>query len=171
MGAIEKTGTQKTHAEQLHESQLKKKRQFQANVSLTWLVLFILLLLVFSSYEFKSSNGVTELSIWQYQTVTKDGREVLEKTRTVLTSLPFGLSGEGITIKTILVDRTFVRENFSFIAGGLYWTVRISLFSIILATILALLAALTHLVLFMFPSFEGRPFIYRSCSSSLHFHN
>ena len=148
MGAIEKIGTQKTHAERLHESQLKKKRQFQANVSLTWLVLFVLLLLVFSSYEFKSANRVTELSIWQYQTVTKDGREILEKTRTVLASAPFGFPGEGITIKTILVDRTFVRENFSFIAGGLYWTIRISFFSIILATILAILAALARLSTF-----------------------
>ena len=142
------TGAQKTHAERLHEAQQKKKRQFQANVSLTWLLLFLLLLLVFSSYEFKSSNGVTEFSIWQYQTITKDGRDMLEKTRTVITSVPFGLPNEGITLKTILVDRAFVKENFSFIASGLYWTIRISLFSIILATILAIFAALARLSTF-----------------------
>jgi len=139
---------EKTHAEQLHEGDLQKKRRFRTNVSLTWLVLFLLLLLIFSSFELRSSNGITELSSWQYQTVMKDGREILEKTRTVALTLPIGLPNEGITLKTILVDRTFVRENFKFIAGGLYWTVRISLFSIILATFLALLAALARLSTF-----------------------
>jgi polar amino acid transport system permease protein len=142
------TGTQKTHAQQLHEAQLQKKRQFQANVSLTWLILFLLLLLIFSSYEIKSSNGTTEFSLWQYETVIKDGKEALQKTRSVISAIPFGLPDEGITLKTILVDRDFVKENFSFIAGGLYWTVRVSLFSIILATILALLAALARLSTF-----------------------
>lgn len=142
------TGTKKTHVEQLYESQQRNKRRFQGNVSLTWLVLFLFLLLIFSSYEIKSSNGVTELSLWQYQTVTKDGREILEKTRTVITSIPIGLPNEGVTLKTILVDRTFVKENFKFIAGGLYWTIRVSFFSIILATILAILAALARLSTF-----------------------
>ncbi|MCK6540360.1 MAG: amino acid ABC transporter permease [Anaerolineales bacterium] len=151
MGTVAKTeaSVPKTHAQQLHESQLQRKRRFQANVSLTWLVLFLFLLLIFSSYEVKLSNGTTELSLWQYEKVTReDGREVLERTRTVIATLPFGLSGEGVTVKAILIDRNFVRENFSFIAGGLYWTVRISLFSIILATILALLAALARLSTF-----------------------
>lgn len=138
----------KTHAEQLHEAQLQKKRRFQANVSLTWLALFLLLLLIFSSFEFKSSNGVTEISLWQYEKVLKDGREILEKTRTVISSVPFGLPGEGVTINAILIDRTFILENFKFISSGLYWTIRISFFSICLATLLALLAALARLSTF-----------------------
>ena len=139
---------EKTHAEQLYEAQLQKKRRFQANVSLTWLVLFLFLLLIFSSYEFKSANGVTEISLWQYEKVMKDGKEVLEKTRTVASTLPFGLSGKGVTVKAILIDRAFVLENFKFISGGLYWTIRISVFSISLATLLALLAALARLSTF-----------------------
>jgi polar amino acid transport system permease protein len=72
----------------------------------------------------------------------------LEKTQNVISTLPFGLSGEGVTINAILIDRTFVLENFKFISSGLYWTIRISFFSITLATLLALLAALARLSTF-----------------------
>ena len=143
-----KVANGKTHAEELHEAQLQKKRRFQTNVSLTWLALFLFLLLIFSSIEFKSSNGVTEISVWQYEKVLKDGKEILEKTQNVISTLPFGLSGEGVTINAILIDRTFVLENFKFISSGLYWTIRISFFSITLATLLALLAALARLSTF-----------------------
>lgn len=55
--------------------------------------------------------------------------------------LPFGLSG-------IQLDSTFIAENWSFIAGGISATIGISLLSITLATILALLAALGRLSTF-----------------------
>lgn len=51
----------------------------------------------------------------------------------------------GIQLKTIKLDRTFISENASFIASGVGVTIGISLLSIGLATILALLAALGRL--------------------------
>lgn len=134
-----------SQAELLYAAQKRQVRQFRLNVVLSWIVLLLLLLLVFSSLEFKSANGVTELSSWQYQEVLKDGKKILQKTQTVLFSLPYGLPGNGIDLTTITIDRNFISQNFRFIAGGLYWTLRVSLLSIGLATILALLAALGRL--------------------------
>lgn len=64
--------------------------------------------------------------------------------------LVLAFSGQEITIgsKTfsgIQIDTEFMRKNLSFIAGGLGETIRISLLSIALAMILALLAALGRL--------------------------
>ena len=62
-------------------------------------------------------------------------------------------SGQSITIGSqtfngIKIDTDFMRNNLSFIAGGLGETIRISLLSIALAMILALLAALGRLSTF-----------------------
>jgi len=67
--------------------------------------------------------------------------------------LVFAFSGQSITIgsKTfsgIQIDTQFMRDNLAFIAGGLGETIRISLMSIALAMILALLAALGRLSTF-----------------------
>jgi len=67
--------------------------------------------------------------------------------------LVFAFSGQDITIgsKTfsgIQVDTEFIKSNLTFIAGGLGETVKISIMSIILAMILALLAALGRLSTF-----------------------
>lgn len=60
--------------------------------------------------------------------------------------LLFLFSGQNILgIKTIQIDGKFIQDNLLFIAGGLSETIRISLLSIALATILALLAALGRL--------------------------
>ncbi|MBI3153189.1 MAG: amino acid ABC transporter permease [Chloroflexi bacterium] len=142
----------KSQAELLYEIQLRKERQFRGNVAITWVLLVLFLLLVFSSLEIRSSNGTTELAIWTFEKVTKDGREILEKTRTGIATFSIGLPNEGITLNTILVDKNFIAQNFTFIARGIYWTIRISLFSIALATILALLAALARL--------SSVPFVY-----------
>lgn len=142
----------KSQAELLYEIQLRKERQFRGNVAITWVLLVLFLLLVFSSLEIRSSNGTTELAIWTFEKVTKDGREILEKTRTGIVTFSIGLPNEGITLNTILVDKNFIAQNFTFIARGIYWTIRISLFSIALATILALLAALARL--------SSIPFVY-----------
>ena len=48
-------------------------------------------------------------------------------------------------IKTIQIDFEFMRNNIFFIAGGIWQTLLVSVLSIILATILALLAALGRL--------------------------
>lgn len=55
------------------------------------------------------------------------------------------LSIGGIQLKTINLDTEFIRKNITFIAGGITQTIIISILSIILATILALLAALGRL--------------------------
>lgn len=58
------------------------------------------------------------------------------------------LSFAGIDFNTIKLDREFINENASFIAGGVWVTIYVSLFSISLATVLALLAALGRLSTF-----------------------
>jgi polar amino acid transport system permease protein len=55
------------------------------------------------------------------------------------------LSIGGLTFTTIKVDSAFIHENIFFIAGGVGETLRISILSIALAMILALLAALGRL--------------------------
>ncbi len=55
------------------------------------------------------------------------------------------LSIGGIQLKTINLDTEFISKNITFIAGGITQTILISILSIILATILALLAALGRL--------------------------
>ena len=68
----------------------------------------------------------------------------------MLLFLIFLFSGISITIgghtfKTIHLDSAFIKENIGFIASGVGVTIGISILSIILATILALLAALGRL--------------------------
>jgi polar amino acid transport system permease protein len=55
------------------------------------------------------------------------------------------ISIAGIQLKTINLDSEFIQSNLTFIAGGITQTIYISALSIILATILALLAALGRL--------------------------
>lgn len=67
--------------------------------------------------------------------------------------LVFTFSGQEITIGSrtfsgIQVDTEFIKNNMAFIAGGLGETIKISVMSIILAMILALLAALGRLSTF-----------------------
>jgi polar amino acid transport system permease protein len=138
----------KSQAELLYEVQQRKERHFRANVALTWVLLLLFLLFIFSSLEIKSANGITEFSSWKYEKVTKDGKEALVKTQNTFLTLPFGLPNDGVKLTTIVIDQAFIKANFRFIAGGLYWTLRISFFSITLATVLALLAALGRLSTF-----------------------
>ena len=95
----------KSQADLIFEAQRRKELHFKANVALSWMVLIIILIFLFS--------------------------------------------GQNIAgIKTIKLDTTFIRDNLLFIAGGLGETIKISLLSIALATILALLAALGRLSTF-----------------------
>jgi len=67
----------------------------------------------------------------------------------LLLFLIFLFSGSDVLgIQTIQLDTEFIKENLVFIAGGLGETIRISLLSIMLATLLALLAALGRLSTF-----------------------
>ncbi|HXF86276.1 MAG TPA: amino acid ABC transporter permease [Anaerolineales bacterium] len=94
--------TEKSHVELLHEAQLRKAQQFRRNVTLSWGILFLLLVYLFSGQSF-------------------------------------------LGFKTIQLDYEFIRNNVSFIAGGIGQTLLVSFLSITLATFLALLAALGRL--------------------------
>ena len=92
----------KSQADLIFEAQNRKLLQFNANVAISWMVLILILLFLFSGQN---------------------------------------IGG----FKTIKLDTNFIKENLLFIAGGLAETIKISLLSILLATILALLAALGRL--------------------------
>ena len=100
------SGEAKSQAELLYEAQMRKESRFRLNVGLTWLLLLVILIFIFSGQ-----------------------------------ALPFGLH-------TIKLDTTFMSDNLRFIAGGINTTIGISLLSIILATALALFAALGRLSTF-----------------------
>ena len=91
-----------TQAELLYEAQQRQVRNFRRNVILSWGILLVLLLYLFSGQSFLGS-------------------------------------------RTINLDFEFIRENIGFIAGGIPQTLLVSLLSITLATVLALLAALGRL--------------------------
>jgi len=91
-----------SQAELLYEAQQRRNRQFRTNVSLSWGLMLLILVYLFSGQDF-------------------------------------------LGIKTISLDYEFIRNNIGFIAGGIPQTLLVSFLSIILATILALLAALGRL--------------------------
>jgi polar amino acid transport system permease protein len=91
-----------SQAELLFEAQQRQSRSFRRNVGLSWGILLLILLYLFSGQNF-------------------------------------------LGIKTIDLDFEFVRDNIGFIAGGIPQTLWVSFLSIVLATILALLAALGRL--------------------------
>lgn len=91
-----------SQAELLYESQQRKSRRFRTNVALSWGILLLILLYLFS------------------------GQNILG-------------------IRTIRLDYEFIQNNMLFIAGGIWQTLLVSVLSITLATILALLAALGRL--------------------------
>ena len=91
-----------SQADLLYEAQQRRDRRFRTNVSLSWGVMLLILVYLFSGQDF-------------------------------------------LGIKTIELDTEFIRNNITFIAGGISQTLLISFLSIILATVLALLAALGRL--------------------------
>jgi len=91
-----------SQADVLYEAQQRRDRRFRTNVSLSWGVMLLILVYLFSGQNF-------------------------------------------LGIKTIALDTEFIRNNITFIAGGISQTLLISFLSIILATVLALLAALGRL--------------------------
>lgn len=102
-------GLGKGLADQLFEAQQRKKRAFTTNVAISWIILLLIMVYLFSG-----------------------------------TSLSLG----GIQLRTIRLDRVFIQENLTFVASGAGVTIGISLLSIALATILALMAALGRLSTF-----------------------
>ncbi len=146
------TGEKKSQADLLFEAQKRKQNQFRLNVTLSWIALLVFLVFLFSGIEIKSSNGATSISVWRFRTVTENEREIRKKVENVISTIPVGLAGEGISFKSIIVDGEFIRENIDFVAAGIIQTIRISVLSILFAMTLALLAALGRL--------SKNPFIY-----------
>ncbi len=99
----------KSQAELLYELQKRKEMHFKTNVALSWFMLVLILIFLFSGQ-----------------------------------SLQIG----SFTFNTIKVDTEFMLNEIDFIAEGLGETIRISVLSIILAMLLALLAALGRLSTF-----------------------
>jgi polar amino acid transport system permease protein len=91
-----------SQADLLYEAQQRQARNFRTNVGLSWGILLLILVYLFSGQNF-------------------------------------------LGIRTIHLDVEFIRNNMFFIAGGLGQTLLVSLLSISLATLLALLAALGRL--------------------------
>jgi polar amino acid transport system permease protein len=91
-----------SQAELLYEAQQRKNRHFRANVILSWGILLLLLLYLFSGQSFLGT-------------------------------------------RTVALDYEFIRNNIGFIAEGIPQTLLVSILSISLATVLALLAALGRL--------------------------
>ena len=106
LGHSNKLDEPKTQGELIFDAQNRTKRIFTINVAISWGLLLLFLMFLFS--------GVT-----------------------------FTLGGK--TFKTIHLDAAFIKENIGFIASGVGVTIGISILSILLATILALLAALGRL--------------------------
>jgi polar amino acid transport system permease protein len=100
------TSGTKSQADLIYAEQLRAKRRFALGVAISWIVILMLLVFLFSS-----------------------------------TNITLG----SFTLKTIHIDKAFIQENIAFIASGVGVTIGISALSILLATILALLAALGRL--------------------------
>jgi polar amino acid transport system permease protein len=100
------TSGTKSQADLIYAEQLRAKRRFAIGVAISWIVMLMLLVFLFSS-----------------------------------TNIALG----SFTLKTIHIDKAFIQENIAFIASGVGVTIGISALSILLATILALLAALGRL--------------------------
>jgi polar amino acid transport system permease protein len=146
MSVIKKDAhAQKTQADLLYEAQQRKQLQFRIKVVISWFGLLAFLLFLFSGLEIESRNGVTSISSWNFRMVIENNREVRTKVEEVLVSLPYGLPNKGLDITTIVVDSEFIGENIDFIAAGILQTIQISIYAILLATGLALLAALGRL--------------------------
>jgi len=91
-----------SQADLLYEAQQRRDRRFRTNVSVSWGIMLLILVYLFSGQDF-------------------------------------------LGIKTIKLDTEFIRNNMTFIAGGIGQTFLVSALSITLAMVLALLAALGRL--------------------------
>lgn len=102
----QKESAPKAQSELIYEAFQRKERLFRTNVGISWGILLLFLIFLFSGQE---------------------------------------LTIAGQTFGTIKIDGEFISTNMLFIAGGIGETIKISILSIILATLLALFAALGRL--------------------------
>jgi polar amino acid transport system permease protein len=145
-------GPKKSQADLLFEAHQRKQNRFRINVIFSWIGLLVFLVFLFSGLELKSSNGKTELSYWRFKNVTENNREIRKKAQNPIATLGLGLPGKGVDFKTIIVDGEFIKDNIDFVGQGIFQTIGLSISSILLAIMLALLAALGRL--------SPNPFIY-----------
>lgn len=102
----DKNNQSQSLGEQIHAAEQRRQRAFRTHVGLSWGILFLVLMFLFSGQE---------------------------------------LSLGGIEFSTISLNFEFMQRNLAFVAGGLWQTIAISILSIVLATVLALVAALGRL--------------------------
>ncbi len=120
----------KTQAQLILELHQRNRRNFTLNVTASWVVLLVILVLLFSGLQIVSGPGATTISI--------------PKRDLVLWTVPVGLPVNA-GISTIGLDWEFMSSWTPFIFQGIGQTIGISALSIVFATLLALLAALGRL--------------------------
>lgn len=110
---------------------------------MSWIVMVLLLLFLFSGLKFASGAAGTNVLItrWVVEETTGNKKKIEE----TLYSLPIGMPVGEFAYSTITLDWGFVSKNWEFIRDGIWQTIGISALSILFATILALLAALGRL--------------------------
>jgi polar amino acid transport system permease protein len=129
----------KTQAQLIHELQQRTRRNFTAQVAVSWVIFMALLFFLFSGLKFTVGPTGTEVLLTRWE--VQDNNRV--KVEEVLVRLPIGLGA--FSYSTITLDWAFVTKNWAFVQGGIWQTIGISALSIVLATLLALLAALGRL--------------------------
>jgi His/Glu/Gln/Arg/opine family amino acid ABC transporter permease subunit len=121
----------KSQAQLILEQVRRRERQFTTSVLVSWLVLLGLLLLLFSGLRL--SWGPAGLVV-----------DMPDAAR-VLLNLPVPLPFGPLVLQSIGLDWAFIAEWVPYISAGVWQTIGISALSIVLATLLALLAALGRL--------------------------
>ncbi len=117
---------------QLIQDQVRRSRQrFSAQVALSWVVLLALLALLFSGLRLSWGPAGLVLDV-----------PAVEQ---VLVSLPLAVPFGPLVLRSIRLDWAFIREWAPYISAGVWQTIGISALSILLASLLALLAALGRL--------------------------
>jgi polar amino acid transport system permease protein len=120
-----------TQAQLIREAVRRRDRRFTANVVLSWVLLLGLLGLVFSGLRLSWGPAGLVLDV--------------PAGERVLLSLPLALPAGPLVLRSIRLDWSFVAEWAPYISAGVWQTIGISALSIVLATLLALLAALGRL--------------------------
>jgi polar amino acid transport system permease protein len=132
---------QKSQAQLILEQHQRLRRKFGLNVVISWGLMLLFMLFLFSGVKVTSGPGATRLAISRW--VEVDGRK--QKEDLPLLSLPLGLPFGPVAYSAITLDWAFINRNWRFISEGAWQTVGISALSILSATLLALLAALGRL--------------------------
>jgi polar amino acid transport system permease protein len=121
----------KSQAQLILEQVRRRERQFTTSVLVSWVVLLGLLLLLFSGLRLS----------WGPAGLVVD----LPDAARVLLSLPLRVPFGPLVLQSIGLDWSFIAEWVPYISAGVWQTIGISALSIVLATLLALLAALGRL--------------------------